>query len=118
MNIYVSHSSSFDFVHELYQPLKDHFGAADTLILPHEADTDGMDARELIRGADIVLAEVSYPSTGQGIELGWADVAGIRIIAFNKADAKPSGALNFLTADLFEYVNSDDLLERLAERLN
>ena len=70
MKIYVSHASSYDYRGELYEPLKlalpDH-----ELFLPHEKSNDvSQEARDIIEACDIVLAEVSYPSTGQGVELG------------------------------------------------
>ena len=37
-------------------------------------------SKEVIRTSDLVIADISYPSTGVGIELGWADCFNIRVI--------------------------------------
>lgn len=67
--------------------------------------------REVIPACDIVLAEVSYPSTGQGIELGWASAANIHIIAFYRHGSSRSSALEFVATDMFEYETQDDMLD-------
>ena len=82
MKIFVSHSSSYDFRNELYKPLKEAFGSKHELFLPHESKPSRTE--EIIKESDIIMAEVSYPSTGQGIELGWASCHGKRIIAIRK----------------------------------
>jgi nucleoside 2-deoxyribosyltransferase len=92
MKVYVCHSTAFDFRAEFYEPLKREFTTAHEIIFPHDSDTD-FNSSEAIRTSDIVLAEVSFPSTGQGIELGWANAAGVPIVCVHKTDAKPSGAL-------------------------
>ena len=62
---------------------------------------------------DIIIAEVSYPSTGQGIELGWADVFKIPIICIYKEGYKYSGSINKLTEKFIVYKNSQDLIKKL-----
>ncbi|MBQ1275923.1 MAG: hypothetical protein IIY15_01790, partial [Flavobacteriales bacterium] len=70
MNISISHSTNFDFEKELYEPilnsnrLKKH-----TFFLPEDRVKN---TREIIKNCDIMIADVSYPSTGTGIEIGWA----------------------------------------------
>ena len=69
MKIYVCHSTSFDYNNHLYEPLKSVLSDHD-LIFTHDADSD-FHSKDAIDSSDLVLAEVSYPSTGQGIELDW-----------------------------------------------
>lgn len=73
--------------------------------------------KELIKNADLIFAEVSYPSTGQGIELGWADMMGKNIIYFYKSGTKPSGALSNLTKNMIEYKDQEDLISKLGEEI-
>jgi len=112
MKIYVSHSTNFDYQAELYGPLREHF-SEQILFLPHEKSTETMDSKNTIKDADMVLAEVSYPSTGQGIELGWANDAGVPIICIHREDAKHSGALEIVSDKLISYSSTDDLVSKL-----
>jgi hypothetical protein len=64
-----------------------------------------------------VVAEVSHPSTGQGIELGRADSANIPIVCFHEADIEPSSSLRFVTKELVSYKTAGDLISKLEERL-
>lgn len=113
MKIYVSHSTNFDYKTELYEPLNRAFSDIHALVLPHEKSEDGVRAKDIIPTCDLLLAEVSYPSTGQGIELGWADVAETPIICFYKSGSKISGAINFIDAKSFEYQDISDMVSRL-----
>lgn len=113
MKLYISHSSNYDYTNQLYKPLKAAFVSEHELILPHECATAGENTKAILPICDVVLAEVSYPSTGQGIELGWASAADVRIIAAYKSGEKPSGAINFLTSDIFEYGSDDELISKL-----
>ncbi|MFA9288297.1 MAG: hypothetical protein ACEQSA_00250 [Weeksellaceae bacterium] len=104
MNIYVSHSSNFDYQTELYLPLKtilkDH-----TLILPHEKDAKPFPVRELFsdKKCDLVIAEVSFPSTGQGIELGWADSLKIPVLYLLRKDIKASESIFTISSKMIIY---------------
>ncbi len=118
MKIYVSHSKNFDFINELYKPLKDSKLPIE-FIFPHEEGSDPYDSKLLMErhGCDFVLAEVSYPATGQGIELGWADVYKIPIICFYKSGTKPAGSLKVITDRIGEYTTSNDLINKLSQEL-
>ncbi len=117
MNIYLSHSGSYDYQFELYGPIK----SSETImkhhvIFPH--DGDNINSRDLIKHSDLLIAEVSLPSTGQGIELGWADMENIPILCIYKADSKPSSSIQFITSDFIEYKDVADLVSKLSDRLN
>ena len=106
MIIYISHSSNFDFKTKLYEPLREIFhSSGHSLIFPHEANKKQYPSKMLFQKhkCDQVLAEVSYPSTGQGIELGWADAFQIPIIGIVHIDAEISGSLSKIIPEPIRY---------------
>lgn len=119
MKIYVSHSSAFDFQKELYAPLaqaetlKQH-----TFFFPHDEKNLPMKQSSNVRNFDIVLAEISFPSTGQGIELGWAQSGGKPIICMHKAGTTVSLALHITANEIFEYTDDADMLIKIGQRLS
>lgn len=115
MKLYLTHPSNYDYQTELYEPLKRSIGQVHDIFYPHDEHADGVLSKDIIPACDLVLAEVSVPSTGQGIELGWASAAGVRIICFHRPDAQISSALRFVSQDVFTYTGTEDLLTRLAE---
>jgi nucleoside 2-deoxyribosyltransferase len=118
MNIFVTHSSNYDFKNDLYIPLrKSELNNLHTIFLPHEKETDIV-TKDIIKTCDIVIAEVSFPSTGQGIELGWANTYQIPIICIYKKDSKTSNSLNKITDTFIIYENSEDMIEKLTSSLN
>lgn len=110
MKLYLTHSTDYDYKMLLYTPLKKAFQAEHDIFLPHESDSQGVESRKIITTSDVVLAEVSLPSTGQGIELGWANDAGVNIVCFYQKGTKPSGALRFISKTFIEYSDSDALI--------
>ena len=61
MKIQVGHSRDFDFVKELYEPIKKAIFFTDhEFIFPH--DGREIDSKETLKNIDIFIAEVSYPS--------------------------------------------------------
>jgi len=120
MRIYVSHSRALNFEEELYKPLEEYaIASGHQFIFPHDISMSDYPSRSLFesRGCDMVLAEVSLPSTGQGIELGWANTFGVRIIAVHKAGSTVSSSLSHVTKDSFEYKNSAELIYKLSKIL-
>jgi hypothetical protein len=119
MNIYISHSSGYDYENELYKPIKEsELTNIHRFFLPHEPENIDADAKEELKQTDVLVAETSLPSTGQGIELGQASVAGVPIICFYKAGAKPSSSLRFITDRVIEYTDMHDLLAKLQVQLD
>ena len=113
MKIFVTHSSNFDFVNELYRPLREsNLGFSHDFIFPHEMK-EGISTKEIIKSSDLVLAEVSYPSTGSGIELGWADMFAKPIICISKEGSKVSKSLDKITSNFISYRDSDDMIAKL-----
>jgi hypothetical protein len=114
MKIYVVHSSGFDFKNELYTPLKEaDFLRGHDVILPHDKAMAPTNSKELIRSCDLLIAEVSYPSIGLGIELGWAENANVKVICLHKTEAKISSSLPLLFANIFTYSSLPEMLEKI-----
>lgn len=112
MKIYISHSTDFDFKKELYEPLK--MANLDCeFILPHEEGLEQYPVKELFSSKEcgLVIAEVSFPSTGQGIELGWANLSNVPIVCVYKENSKYSGALTVVSEKFITYQNEQDLIE-------
>lgn len=119
MKIYVTHSSSFDYQNELYKPLRESdLNNQHQIFLPHEEQAEPVSSKILIQEVDIMLAEVSFPSTGQGIELGWADAFGTKVIFLHKKDHKYSSSIKIISDDIFEYDDSADLISVLSGLLS
>jgi len=118
MKIFVAHSSNFDFKQELYNPLRESaLNTQHDIFLPQENGREVV-TKETIKDSDVVVAEVSYASTGQGIELGWADVLGIPIICIYKEGSKVSGSIQLVTKELVAYKDKEEMINRLSEALD
>jgi hypothetical protein len=119
MNIYISHSSDYDYENEIYKPIKEsELATIHTFFLPHEPQNLNTDAKTELKHTDVLVAESSLPSTGQGIELAQADAANVPIICFYKTGFKPSGSLRFVTDKIIEYTDIHDLLAKLQTELD
>lgn len=86
--------------------------------LPHEPENMDTDAKTELRRTDVLVAEASLPSTGQGIELAQAHAAGVPIISFFKTGFQPSGSLRFVTDKIIEYSDIYDLFAKLKNELD
>jgi hypothetical protein len=113
MRIYCAHAASFDYKNEWYVPLESLQNDGHVLTFPHKT-TEFTNTKELIAyGVDLMLAEVSYPSTGLGIELGWANANDVPLLLVYRAGTTPSRSLNALNAKIVTYIDSEDLLRQL-----
>ena len=113
MKIFVAHSSAFDFRAKLYEPIRaSDLNAQHTFYLPQETGDEEV-TRELIKSCDLVLAEVSLPSTGMGIELGWADSFGIPILCMHEVGTTYSGSLEYVTKNIVTYASADELIAHI-----
>lgn len=74
--------------------------------------------KEIVENYDLVIAEVSLPTTGLGIELGWADYSNTPILCIYEKGSKFSSSLKFITNNFIEYDNSKDLIEKINNFLN
>jgi len=118
MNIYISHSGAYDYENDLYKPLKEsELAKTHHFFLPHEPENLDTDAKTELKHTDILVAESSLPSTGQGIELAQAEAAGVPVVCFYKTGSKPSSSLRFITNEVIEYKDMDDFFVKLTAHL-
>jgi hypothetical protein len=114
MKIFVAHSSNFDFRNELYLPLRNSkLNLKHEIFLPQEKSDTGPITKDIIKNSQLIVAEVSYPSTGQGIELGWANIYDIPIVCIYKEGATFSNALRKMTDNFIAYKNQENMIEKL-----
>lgn len=105
MNISISHSTSFDFERELYEPIKKSFRLRKhNFYFPEDRVKN---TKDVIKFCDIIIADVSYPSTGTGIEIGWASSHDKPIYCIYKKGSKPSFSLKFITDNFYEYTENN-----------
>ena len=115
MRVYVSHAKKDNFMENLYNPIKNsELTQNNQFIFPHEGN-ENIDTEKLFRdrACDIVLAEVSVPSTGQGIELGYAKLLNVPIICIYKKGSEIAGSLKWITNQFIEYSDSEDFIKQL-----
>lgn len=118
IKIYVSHSTQFDFIKQLYAPLQQ--SKLNTLYqfyFPHQTSITPENTQAIIKSSAIILAEASFPSTGQGIELGWASFFNLPIICLHHEHTKPSSSLQVITPDVFSYNDTRDMLDKVTMAL-
>lgn len=117
-NIYVSHSSNFDYDNELYAPLQNSkIGLKYKIILPHYGFFTPVAAKDYIEHCNILVADVSIPSIGLGIELGWASMLNKKIICTYKTGSKISTSIEFISKIIIEYSDSKDLIKKLEDEI-
>jgi hypothetical protein len=114
MKIYLSHSGNYDYDTELYAPLKlSQIAQEHQIFFPHDKENNGTKSKDIIKASDLVIAEVSYPATGEGIELGWADAYETPILCLYSSGAKISSSLKFISKDFIVYENKADMIRKL-----
>ncbi len=117
MKIFVSHTNQIDYQNELYKPLKEStLNQTHSFFLPHD-ENKSVNTKKEIQTSDLILAEVSFPATGSGIEIGWADAVNVPLLCVYKEGMKISGSLKFITNDFIEYSSSEDLIIKLTDYL-
>ena len=119
MNIYISHCGGvYDYENELYKPIKESELAKNNyFFLPHEPQNLNTDAVTELKHMDVLVAESSFPSTGQGIELAQAKAANVPIVCFYKTGTKTSSSLRFVTDTVIEYTDMPDFFAKLRAEL-
>ena len=118
MKIYISYSGNYDYEKELYLPIKQSgLYRNHKIFLPHESHNIDSNLKDILGDIDLVVAEVSHASTGQGIELGRAYAAGVPIVCFYKSGSKPSSSLRFITDKMHIYSTTESLLDSIEKGL-
>ncbi len=114
MKVYIGHSTGFDYVNDLYKPVEESdFYKKHNVILPHKESSEPFNSREGLKECDLMIAEVSFPSTGLGIELGWADLYNCDVICIYKKGAKISDSLKVISNTFHEYETDEELKNTL-----
>lgn len=118
MKIFVAHSSSFDFKTKLYAPLRaSALNTEHEFLLPQEGEIEEI-TRDMIRDSDMLIAEVSVPSLGAGIEMGWADSFHHPVIAIYEKGSAPSFSIDNVVTERIEYDDPEDMISKLKTALN
>ncbi|MEW6408192.1 MAG: hypothetical protein AB1465_05905 [Patescibacteria group bacterium] len=121
MKIYIEHSKELNFKEDLYLPIREsQLNSEHEIILPHEIYQEASDfvTKDIIKTCDVMVAEVSFPATGLGIELGWANAFECPIICIHRKDSKISGSLKVVCNNFIEYTDKEDLIEKLGNALS
>lgn len=116
MKIYVSHLRRGNYEEELYKTLlASKLAEKHIFIFPHSKSKKPFNTKELFKNklCDLVLAEISYPATGQGIELGWANMFNIPIYCIYKKGQDVSGSALSIATKSIEYVDIKDMIGKL-----
>ncbi len=114
MKIYIAHSRAYDYQAELYDPIRGDSNLPNSeIILPHEPGRNSENNRKFYQELDLVIAEVSYPATGLGIELGWAFDSRVPIICLYKEGVKVSGSLQAVSNQFYRYGSQEELLQNI-----
>lgn len=116
MKIYVAHSKKIDYINDLYIPLKTI--NAHEIVLPHENTLENYNSRDFYKSLDLIIAEVSAPATGLGIELGWGYDDNVPIYCIYKKGTKYSSSIKTLTNNFIEYSNNQELLDIVQDIIN
>ena len=113
-SIYVGHSRSFNYKEELYKPLrKSVLNVQYNIVIPHEYSNEPFNSKDFLRRCEYMIAEVSFPTTGLGIEMGWADMNQVKIICIYRKGIKVSGSIKCVANIFIEYENEKDLINKL-----
>lgn len=118
MKIYVGHSSAIDYKNELYRPIRESKLNNDhDFILPHEESDNPGNTYELLASCDLLIAEISEKSIGLGIELGWANRAGVPIVCLSKVGTSYSPSIETVCDRFYTYRDSESLIQVLEKVL-
>jgi len=118
MKVYFGHSCGLDYEQEYYQPIRnDESLAKYNIILPHEQGSTNSNTRDFYRDIDLFIADVTYPATGLGIELGWAKDDGVPIVCIYRSGSKISGSLYAVTDKFYEYEDHSQFVKVIQDIL-
>ena len=116
LKIYIGHSREFDYVNELYKPIRnDDFFLKYDVILPHEKEVPFFNRRSDYKNVDVFIADVSFPSTGLGIELGFLYDDNKKIYCIVKKGNMVSQSIRAVTDNIYEYENVSSMIDIIKE---
>ena len=113
MKIYVAHASNYDYINEIYKPIREDSELKEyDIVLPHE-DENYIHNRDYYKYFDIAICEVSNPSIGLGIELGFLYDSNVKIYCLYKKDSNYSKSLLAITKNIIMYQDSKDFINKI-----
>ena len=113
--IYIGHSrdENLNYQEELYPPLISSLDD-DEVIVPHKNGAEAqLDSEVVLQTCNLMIAEVSYASTGLGMELVWARDAGVPVLCIYKIGCQPSSSVTNRFPNI-SYENSVDMVDKVA----
>jgi len=118
MRIYVGHARvNASPINESYEMIKKSpVNGLHEVVFPR--DRNNFDSKEFLKSCDLMIAEVSVPSTGLGIEIGWATMYGLPIFCVYKKGSKISNSLKYITGNFFEYSTNEELVAYIENVIN
>ncbi|MDY6770045.1 MAG: hypothetical protein SVU88_03660 [Candidatus Nanohaloarchaea archaeon] len=119
MEVYIGHSTIFDYREELYQPLESSkLSEEHNLVFPHKDSEDLFDTKEYLQDScDVFVADVSEASTGLGIELGWANLYDIPIIAIHRIESDISQSISEVADEITAYDGDEEMVKSISVSL-
>jgi hypothetical protein len=120
MTVFIIHSTEFDYQKEVYDPIrKSKLGKDYTILLPFETENMPYEIKQFFKSGkcDVLIAECSYPSIGIGLEIGWANMSGIKIVCINKKGSLASAALKMVSDYFLEYKDKKDMINQIERAL-
>lgn len=119
MNIYVAHSRQFNYQTDLYDPIRSSVICnRHNVVLPHENSGEPFDSKNFLKTCDLVIVEDSFPATGLGIELGWADMLGVPIFVVLRHNVKGTGSMKVLTKHIYRYETRDGMIRFIESKIS
>lgn len=114
--IYIGHSRDerLNYQEELYSPLIFSLDN-DVVIVPHEKGAEAqINSQEVLPTCNLMIAEVSYPSTGLGMELAWAKHADVPVLCIYKIGCQPSSSVTNFFSNIISYESNVDMVQKVA----
>ncbi|MEG2310667.1 MAG: hypothetical protein RSB76_01610 [Clostridia bacterium] len=119
LDIYISHSKKMDYKNKLYNPLlKSKIGKENNLILPRTPQYNNIDTKDVLANSDVLIAEVTIPGTGVGIEIGRAQCCNVKILCLLKKGEKCSTSVRRVCENIIEYSSEDEMIYKITKFLN
>lgn len=113
MKIYVAHASNYDYINEIYKPIREDSELKKyDIVLPHEED-NYIHNRDYYKSFDVAICEVSNASIGLGIELGFLYDSNVKIYCLYKNDSNYSKSLLAITKDIIMYKDKEDFINKI-----
>ena len=115
MKVYLAHSSNCDYINKIYKPILNDPELSKIITLPH-MEKDFIHNRNYYEDFDLVIAEVSYASTGLGIELGFFYDEKKPIYCIYQGEYSKS--LEAITKKFMEYNNIIYIIKKIIKEHN